>query len=130
MNLNQVTLPVHDIKICVNFYLTMGFTQIVDSPHYARFVCQNKATFSLIKEDGLFNNKAVIYFENDNLDVWVKQLQKRGIVFEQLPKDEAYLWREAIIKDPSGNKVKLYWAGVNRLKPPWKVSIKHEILGE
>jgi hypothetical protein len=33
----------------------------------------------------------------------------------------SYLWREAVLHDPSGNKIKLYWAGENRLNPPWRV---------
>ena len=127
MNLNQVTLPVKNIKQCTAFYLKLGFTQIVDSPHYARFVCgDNGSTFSLIYDEGDYNNGAVIYFEHEKLDQWVEQLQHRGIVFEQLPKDESYLWREAILKDPSGNKIKLYWAGINRINPPWKVTINYE----
>ena len=127
MNLNQITLPVKNLKECTSFYLKLGFTQIVDSPHYARFVCEaNGSTFSLMLEEQDFKNGAVIYFEHEQLDDWVVQLQKRGIVFEQLPKDESYLWREAILKDPAGNKIKLYWAGDNRINPPWAVSIKHK----
>ena len=122
MNLNQVTLPVKNLTEAVKFYLNMGFTQIVDSPHYARFVCADgDSTFSLMLEPTNFRNGAVIYFECKNLDQLVKSLQKRGFKFEQLPKDETYLWREAILKDPSANKIKLYWAGENRLNPPWRV---------
>lgn len=36
MNLNQITLPVTDMQAAVNFYLQLGMTQIVDTPHYAR----------------------------------------------------------------------------------------------
>ena len=39
----------------------------------------------------------------------------------QEPTDQHWLWREAILHDPSGNKIKLYWAGENRLNPPWRV---------
>ena len=60
----------------------------------------------------------------ENLDKWVEELQKKGLAFEQLPQDESYLWREAVLKDPSGNKIKLYRAGENRLNPPWRVTIK------
>lgn len=126
MNLNQVTIPVQDLKIAIEFYLKLGFTQIVDSPHYARFHCENgDSTFSLMLTNEPYNNGAVIYFESENLDEWVKQLLSRGIKFEQLPTEQSYLWREAIIKDPSGNKIKLYTAGENRLNPPWRVEIKY-----
>lgn len=32
MNLNQVTLPAHDLIVSVAFYRRMGFRLIVDSP--------------------------------------------------------------------------------------------------
>ncbi len=125
MQLNQITLPVKNIKECVEFYLTLGLTQIVDSPHYARFVCEkSNNTFSIIYDDSDYKNGAVVYFEEENLDKWVEELQKKGLAFEQLPQDESYLWREAVLKDPSGNKIKLYRAGENRLNPPWRVTIK------
>ncbi len=125
MNLNQVTLPVKDMEQATAFYLKLGFTQIVDTPHYARFECpQGSATFSLVLDSGDFSNGAVIYFEHEKLDKWVSDLKSIGIKFSQEPTDQSYLWREAILYDPSGNKIKLYWAGENRLNPPWRVN-KH-----
>ncbi|NVK24286.1 MAG: VOC family protein [Gammaproteobacteria bacterium] len=122
MELNQVTLPVHNMDECVRFYLTLGFTQIVDTPHYARFSCPDgNSTFSLsLSTDAVVNN-SVIYFEHEQLDELYEDLCHKGIEFEQAPTEQSYLWKEAIIKDPSGNKIKLYWAGENRLNPPWKV---------
>ena len=123
MNLNQVTLPVKDMEKCSSFYLRLGFTQIVDTPHYARFECPDGgATFSLVVDEEEYSNGATIYFEHENLDEWVSELQKRGFYFDQEPEDQSYLWREAILHDPSGNKIKLYWAGENRLNPPWRVT--------
>ncbi|ASD69348.1 VOC family protein [Pseudoalteromonas piscicida] len=125
MNLNQVTLPVDDMDAACQFYRTLGFTQIVDTPHYARFECpEGNATFSLSLETPPINNGAVIYFEHEQLDEWVTELEAQGIVFEQLPTEQRYLWREAILFDPAGNKIKLYWAGENRLTPPWRVELK------
>lgn len=104
------------------FYVKLGFTQIVDTPHYARFECPDgDSTFSLSLEEGSFENGAVIYFEHQELDNWVSQLERKGVVFEHTAKDQSYLWREAVLYDPSGNKIKLYWAGENRLNPPWRV---------
>lgn len=123
MNLNQVTLPVINMLEAVSFYQTLGFRLIVDTPHYARFSCPiGESTFSLSLESELGMKGVVIYFEHPQLDIWVDELVVKGIVFTQMPTDERYLWREAIIFDPSGNKIKLYWAGNNRLNPPWKVS--------
>ena len=122
MKLNQVTLAVHDMDEATKFYQRLGFTIIVDTPHYARFECpEGEATFSLSLSDDA-QGKTVIYFEHEKLDEWVLSLEAKGIVFEQPPTDQAYLWREAILFDPSGNKIKLYWAGENRLNPPWRVN--------
>ncbi|ALM90508.1 MULTISPECIES: VOC family protein [Alteromonas] len=125
MELNQVTLPVSNMDDAVGFYLKLGFTQIVDTPHYARFSCPNgNATFSLSLENEVFENKSVIYFEHEHLDELYQNLSQKGIQFIQPPTEQSYLWKEAILKDPSGNKIKLYWAGENRLNPPWKVEIR------
>ncbi|MBU2978523.1 VOC family protein [Alteromonas sp. C1M14] len=122
MELNQITLPVEDMDVAVNFYLKLGFTQIVDTPHYARFSCPDgNSTFSLSLESGEFENSSVIYFEHEKLDELCAELIEKGFQFEQQPTEQRYLWKEAVLKDPSGNKIKLYWAGENRLNPPWKV---------
>ncbi|MBB1428758.1 VOC family protein [Shewanella sp. SG44-2] len=122
MELNQVTLHVKNMEDAVQFYLKLGFTQIVDTPHYARFSCpEGDSTFSLSLENDKFENHSVIYFEHEDLEELCENLAQKGIVFEQEPTEQRYLWKEAIIKDPSGNKIKLYWAGENRLNPPWKV---------
>jgi len=127
MNLNQVTLPVSNIAETVEFYLQLGFTQIVDSPRYARFICpEGESTFSLSLDETLnsknLNSRAVIYFEHEKLDELVLKLMTKGIEFDQEPTDYSFLWREAILHDPSGNKIKLYWAGENRINPPWRIN--------
>lgn len=123
MNLNQVTLPVYDIDEANAFYLTLGFKQIVKTLHYSRFECANEATFSLVLTQNAFHNGATIYFECKDLDSRVAQLQARGIEFKSHIEDKRYLWREVQLCDPSGNNIKLYWAGKNRLTPPWRVDI-------
>jgi catechol 2,3-dioxygenase-like lactoylglutathione lyase family enzyme len=122
MNMNQVTLPVSDMAAAAAFYRRMGFLQIVDTPHYARFECpEGGSTFSLSLASGQIVNGSVIYFEHEALDELVDHLKTKGVEFDQEPTDMSYLWREAILHDPSGNKIKLYWAGENRLSPPWRV---------
>lgn len=126
MNLNQVTLPVTNMLEATEFYLLLGFTLIVDTPHYARFQCpEGQASFSLALEPEPFKSGSVIYFEHQALDDWVADLVDKGIRFEQMPTDQRYLWREAVLNDPSGNKIKLYWAGENRLNPPWRVEKRY-----
>jgi catechol 2,3-dioxygenase-like lactoylglutathione lyase family enzyme len=124
MNLNQVTLPVNNMEESSKFYRNLGFTQIVDTPHYARFECpKGDSTFSLSLESSNIVGGTVIYFEHEQLDNWVNELKLKGFSFEQEPIDQSYLWREAVLRDPSGHKIKLYWAGENRLNPPWRVEI-------
>lgn len=123
MNLNQVTLPAVDVSASATFYRGMGFTQIVDSPHYARFECPDgEATFSVHHVDTVVpDSGVVVYFECDDLDAHVLTLQGRGFVFDRLPTDERWLWREARLKDPSGTVLCLFHAGENRKNPPWRI---------
>ena len=123
MELNQVTLPALDVAASVAFYRTLGFELIVDAPHYARFKATvGDATFSVHAVDALHEApQAVVYFECAALDEQVAALKARGVVFEQDPRDEPWLWREARLRDPAGNVLCLYHAGENRLDPPWRV---------
>lgn len=123
MILNQVTLGTRDIDSAKRFYQTLGLTLIVDTPHYLRFVAPiGDATLSISLDTSFVANGNTIYFETDELASEVVRLQKAGLVFEQLPKDESYLWTEAILLDPAGNRIKLFYAGENRLNPPWRVN--------
>lgn len=124
MNLNQVTLPAHDLAASVKFYQTLGLVLIVDTPHYARFECpQGSATFSLHKvEQQPPSNAVVTYFENENLDREYQRLCEAGLQFAQAPSDQRWLWREARLFDPSGNQICLFWGGENRKNPPWRVN--------
>lgn len=125
MNLNQVTLPATDIERSVSFYREMGFTIIVDSPHYARFECPDgDATFSVHAVDSSASGQgALVYFECKDLDERVASLQSKGFEFTKLPTNERWLWREARLFDPAGNQLCLYFAGANRKHPPWRVSV-------
>ncbi len=128
MRMNQVTFPVYEMKAATEFYKNMGFELIVDTPHYARFHClDGNASFSLSLQEKSEKNTSTIYFEHEQLDELVQQLIERGFVFDQMPTEQTYLWREAVLHDPSCNKVKLYWAGENRLNPPWRVNKINEI---
>ncbi|MFC0117135.1 VOC family protein [Pseudoalteromonas xiamenensis] len=125
MNLNQVTLPVYDMDSATLFYRKLGLTQIVDTPHYARFVCpQGNSTLSLALREQKENNSGItIYFEHDQLDEWVEELKEKGLPIEVPPEDKRYLWRETFLFDPSGNKIILFYAGENRVNPPWRVTL-------
>lgn len=126
MNLNQVTLPARDVAASASFYRAVGFTQIVDTPHYARFECPvGESTFSVHNVDVVPSESGVVvYFEVEQLDEKVRELKARGIKFFHGPTDERWLWREARLRDPSGNVICLFWAGGNRRYPPWRINAR------
>ena len=127
MNLNQVTVEVTDIARSRDFYQRQGLTLIVSSPHYARFVCpaaegENPATFSIHLADFVTPNGMGVYFECADLDERVEALTAAGMAFDSGPVDQRWLWREAWLRDPDGNRLCLYFARENRIDPPWKVT--------
>ncbi len=123
MNLNQITVPVLNIPKAIVFYQTLGLRLIVEAPHYARFEClEGTSTFSLHQVEKLPEREGIwVYFELENLDADVAILQAKGIVFDELPNDKSWLWREAHLKDLDQNLLILYHAGENRKNPPWRV---------
>jgi len=124
MNLNQITIPSLNLINAIAFYQKLGMKLIVNSlPRYARFQCPDgNSTFSIHEVDVLPVGEGIwIYFECENLDEFVNKLIVKGISFDELPNDKPWLWREARIKDPDQNTLILYFAGENRLNPPWKI---------
>jgi catechol 2,3-dioxygenase-like lactoylglutathione lyase family enzyme len=124
MNLNQVTLPSKNVERSAAFYRLLGFRQIVsDLPRYVRFECvDGGATFSLHEVTSPVAAEVIVYFECDDLDGEYARLGALGVAFEAPPKDQSWLWREAYLRDPDGNLVCLYHAGVNRRFPPWRIA--------
>jgi catechol 2,3-dioxygenase-like lactoylglutathione lyase family enzyme len=124
MNLNQVTLPSKNVERSAAFYRLLGFRQIVsDLPHYVRFECTDSgATFSLHEVTSSVAAEVIVYFECDDLDAEYARLGALGVAFEAPPKDQPWLWREAYLRDPDGNRICLYHAGVNRRFPPWRIA--------
>ena len=128
MNLNQVTiytaLPVETAE----FFQKLGLKIIVDSlPRYARLECPDGDSTLSIQEaetrplGSVPPNNIVLYFECDDLDAEVERLKSLGLPFDEDPTDRPWLWRQAYLKDPNGNKVCLFHAGDNRKNPPWRV---------
>ncbi|MDA0679399.1 MAG: VOC family protein [Proteobacteria bacterium] len=105
MDLNQVTLPCTDYSRSVEFYRKLGFQLVVDSPpRYTRFETEKGTTFSIhAQESNSCGNDIVVYFEVNDVDRVVGQLKSLGLEFEKDPEDQDWLWREAYIRDPSGN---------------------------
>jgi catechol 2,3-dioxygenase-like lactoylglutathione lyase family enzyme len=124
MNLNQVTIYSEKPVQIVEFYEKLGLKRIVDSlPRYARLECpEGESTLSVhFSDDAKTANNIVLYFECEDLDVRVDALKTAGLVFDENPTDRDWLWREAYLQDPNGNKICLFYAGENRKNPPWRV---------
>ena len=124
MNLNQVTIYTEIPVETVEFFRKLGLSLIVDSlPRYARLECPNgESTLSVqVAEDVVVTNNIVLYFDCENLDATVDELKSKGLVFDEDPTDREWLWRQAYLKDPNGNKICLFYAGDNRKNPPWRV---------
>lgn len=110
MNLNQITIPSLDLNLSIPFYELLGLQLIVKAlPHYARFLCpEGDATFSIHQVAVLPQGNGIsVYFECENLDQNVTALINKGIVFEELPTDKNWRWREARLKDVSSKPEKL-----------------------
>ncbi|MCF6276187.1 MAG: VOC family protein [Robiginitomaculum sp.] len=126
LRLNQVTLAAPDMAASVVFYRNLGLNLIVDSaPRYVRFEFPpnehgEPTTLSLHAIDPGWAPAEwpLIYFEVDDLDTYLADHKLKPLT---PPKTQTYLWREADILDPAGNKIRLYQAGENRRFPPWRV---------
>lgn len=124
MNLNQITVPSLDLTQSIPFYEALGLKLIVhSSDDYARFECPDgESTFSIHRVEELPSGNGVyVYFECDNLDEHVQNLLSKGIEFDEMPKDQRWLWRETRLKDPDGNQLILFYGGENRVNPPWRL---------
>jgi hydroxymethylpyrimidine/phosphomethylpyrimidine kinase len=127
MIINQITIPCTDYERSVEFYKTLGMLQIVSSPpRYARFEMPhgNGATLSVHKVETTQTADVVIYFDHatpEALDKRVLELKRKGLKFYQDPRDETWGWREARLRDPTGNEICLMFAGSIRRFPPWRI---------
>ena len=126
MNLNQVTVRCADLAASVAFYRALGLHQIVsDPPDYARFECPvGGSTLSVHRTAGLVGDGGVtLYFEIEDLDATVSALKSTGLEFDSEPRDQPWLWREAYLRDPAGNRICLFHAGRYRRNPPWRMKV-------
>lgn len=123
MNLNQVTVPSHDVPKSIAFYGALGLELIVHThDRYARFQCpRGDSTFSVEWTEQVIHRGVKVYFEVDDLDQEYERLCAAGLKFETEPQDQPWLWREAQLQDPFGNAIVLFSAGKHRKDPPWKL---------
>ena len=127
LRLNQVTLAAKDMAASVLFYEMLGLTLIVDSaPRYVRFEFPDdghgtQATLSLHAAETDITpspDAPLIYFEMDDVQAF---LAEKDLTPLTTPEMKTYLWFEADIEDPSGNRIRLFTAGKNRRFPPWRI---------
>ena len=114
LRLNQVTLAAKDMAASVSFYEMLGLTLIVDSaPRYVRFEFPDdgqgtQATLSLHAAETDFTpspDAPLIYFEMDDIQAF---LAEKDLTPLTTPEMKTYLWFEADIEDPSGNRTVSY----------------------
>ncbi|MEP3653442.1 MAG: VOC family protein [Litorimonas sp.] len=128
LRLNQVTLGAIDFAASVSFYKRLGLKLIVDSaPRYVRFEfpqLENRsdpATLSLhivVKGWKAPSEVPLIYFEVDDVAAFLRDTKTDPI---DPPEMKTYLWEEADIIDPSGNRIRVFKAGSARRFPPWRI---------
>ena len=117
-------MPAIDLEQTIHFYEHIGLQLIVKTDQYLRFynpIDFQTLSFELVSS---VTNQTTIYFEFETLDElesYVKKLNMNGVSAVNQPILEPWLWFETSITDPNGNKIKLYYAGENRLNPPWKI---------
>ena len=125
MLLNHVMVAVTDMDRSVAFYEGLGFELIVRGSHdgtdgYARFVLPGNVTLSLHIDATQDRRTTVIGLDCEgDLDGVIARWQAAGYSVVG-PYEQPWLWREAYLRDPAGNRVCLFHAGVNRHNPPWR----------
>ena len=129
LRLNQITLGAIDFASSVSFYQRLGLKLIVDSaPRYVRFEFPTgedgapPATLSLHEvEDGWAApaDYPLIYFEVDDVAGFLADAHCEPL---SPPEMKSYLWEEADILDPSGNRIRVFNASKARRFPPWRIN--------
>jgi len=80
---------------------------------------------SIEHTDREFAPAAHIGFEFDapeTLDAFVARLAACGYAIAEGPIDRSWLWREARLIDPDGHASLFFYAGANKLNPPWRAA--------
>lgn len=126
VSLNHVIVYVRDVEPSLRFYRDgLGFTIIESMPGYARLRSPGGgATVALhVSKDRRAprgTRPVVLYFETRDLAGVCRDLRRRGVRFDQLPRRMPWGWDHAYLRDPDGHPISLYWAGRKRFQktPP------------
>ena len=124
MELNQITVPCVDYAASVDFYQKLRLRLIVDSPpRYARLESSSGSTLSIHAVDTAAESSGItIYFEFDDVDATVRELQGNGLAFDTEPVAQRWLWPEPYLRVPAGNVIGIFHGGETRRNPPWRVA--------
>jgi catechol 2,3-dioxygenase-like lactoylglutathione lyase family enzyme len=134
VRLNHLGLACGDVARSLAFYGGLGLRPIVIEddpdgvPRSVRLVAPDgDATLSLEPAEADADGRqpvrtTTLFFECDDLDARVDALAKAGYVFTAPLEMKPWLWREAELVDPDGNRVRLYHAGSYRRDPPWRLA--------
>ena len=124
MRISHVMLHVSDIARARVFYEHLGFQLIVAADHYCRFIVGGETTLSIEGHSGSITPSAHVCIEFDTpaaLDAEIARLAGMGVAIAEQPNDKSWLWREARLIDPDGHILIYFFAGENKLDPPWRV---------
>ena len=117
------------------FGLELALIALLKGAHLAVFVqlvaqgaradAEQRSGLSPVALAGLerLHNQAALHLVHRHADVdaAVASIQEQGLEFESEPVDQPWLWREAHLRDPAGNRLCIYHAGENRRFPPWRL---------
>lgn len=120
MRLNHVLRHCANLQRSLDFYRQLGLQLLVhQADQYARLACSRGDTSLALQQTAITAAELhqVIYFECEDVDATVASLMQQGVVFDSLPQDQPWQWREAYLRDPDGHPVCLYYAGAQRLHP-------------
>jgi predicted enzyme related to lactoylglutathione lyase len=81
----------------------------------------NHVTLPATDVEAAVPSGASVHFEVDDVDEAIADLRDAGFKIETEPTNQPYLWREATLLDPGGNRIFIYHAGEMRLNPPWRL---------
>jgi len=121
---NHAMIYTTKLSQALRFYRDLLGFEVVDTYPGAYVRLKSPAGATTIALHGVEPGQAIdpkteglrLYFEVEGLDAFCKALAKKGVQFDQMPKDMPWGWKHAYLRDPDGHQISLYWAGKARFK--------------
>lgn len=119
---NHAMIYTNELERALRFYRdALGFKAVDTYPGaYARLKSPSGGTTIALHvvDSGQMMNTTTeglrLYFEVKRLDAFCEALEKKGVKFDQMPRDMPWGWKHAYLRDPDGHEISLYWAGKAR----------------